>query len=206
MSKGSAALLAALANRRSYYALRNKSPISDAKIQSILSSIMLKTPSAFNSQSTRTILLLNKEHEKLWNITKDVLLARIGPERFQQTGPRLDGFKAAYGTVLFYEDQPVISALKEKFPPYAENFESWSEHTSGMHQLMTWIALEEEGFGANLQHYNPVIDEKVAAAWDVPATWKLRAQLVFGVPEGERPAEKEKMPLEELMKVFGAEE
>ncbi|KAE8355917.1 Nitroreductase-like protein [Aspergillus coremiiformis] len=204
MTKGSAAVLAALANRRSYYVLRHESPIADAKIQSILNEVMLKTPSAFNSQSTRAILLLNQEHEKLWNITKDVLLARIGPERFKQTGLKLDGFKAAYGTVLFYEDQPVISELKEKFPSYAANFEAWSEHTSGMHQLMAWIALEEEGFGANLQHYNPVIDEKVAAAWDVPATWKLRAQLVFGVPEGDRPAEKEKKPLDELLKVYGA--
>ncbi|KAF7589561.1 hypothetical protein BBP40_004140 [Aspergillus hancockii] len=206
MSKGSAALLAALANRRSYYALRNQSPIPDRAIQAILSKIMLQTPSAFNSQSTRAILLLNKEHEKLWNITKEILLARIGPERFQKTEPKLDGFKAGYGTVLFYEDQPVVSALKEKFPSYAENFDAWSEHTSGMHQLMTWMALEEEGFGANLQHYNPVIDERVAETWGVPGTWKLRSQLVFGVPEGERPAEKEKLPLEELVKVFGAEE
>ncbi|KAB8244172.1 Nitroreductase-like protein [Aspergillus flavus] len=204
MSKGSASLLAALANRRSYYALRRESPIPDSKIQSILGSIMHKTPSAFNSQTTRTILLLNQEHEKLWNITKDVLLARIGPERFKPTGAKLDGFKAAYGTVLFYEDQPVIEDLKAKFPLYAENFEPWSEHTSGMHQLMAWVALEEEGFGANLQHYNPIIDEKVAANWNVPASWKLRAQLVFGVPEGDRPAEKEKKELGEVLKVYGA--
>ncbi|KAE8384584.1 Nitroreductase-like protein [Aspergillus alliaceus] len=204
MSKASASLLASLANRRSYYALRNSSPIPDTKIQSIVSSIMFKTPSAFNSQSTRAILLLNDQHEKLWNITKEILLAKIGPERFQQTGPKLDGFKAAYGTVLFYEDQSVIAELKKKFPLYAENFDAWSEHTSGMHQLMAWMALEEEGFGANLQHYNPVIDERVAEAWGVPGTWKLRAQLVFGVPEGERPAEKEKLALGELLKVYGA--
>ncbi|GAB1198338.1 hypothetical protein APSETT444_007657 [Aspergillus pseudonomiae] len=204
MSKGSAALLAALANRRSYYALRRESPIADSKIQSILGSVMHKTPSAFNSQTTRTILLLNQEHEKLWNITKDVLLGLIGPEAFKKTGPKLDGFKAAYGTVLFYEDQPVVEDLKAKFPLYADNFEPWSEHTSGMHQLMAWVALEEEGFGANLQHYNPIIDEKVAANWNVPASWKMRAQLVFGVPDEGRPAEKEKMPLGELMKVYGA--
>ncbi|KNG91189.1 hypothetical protein ANOM_000629 [Aspergillus nomiae NRRL 13137] len=165
---------------------------------------MHKTPSAFNSQTTRTILLLNQEHEKLWNITKDVLLGLIGPEAFKKTGPKLDGFKAAYGTVLFYEDQPVVEDLKAKFPLYADNFEPWSEHTSGMHQLMAWVALEEEGFGANLQHYNPIIDEKVAANWNVPASWKMRAQLVFGVPDEGRPAEKEKMPLGELMKVYGA--
>ncbi|KAE8374550.1 Nitroreductase-like protein [Aspergillus bertholletiae] len=204
MSKGSASLLAALANRRSYYALRRESPIADSKIQSILGSVMHKTPSAFNSQSTRTVLLLNQEHEKLWNITKDVLLERIGAEKFKQTGPKLDSFRAAYGTVLFYEEQSVVEDLKAKFPLYAENFGAWSEHTSGMHQLMAWVALEEEGFGANLQHYNPIIDEKVAANWKIPASWTLRAQLVFGSPAEERPAEKEKLELSELMRVHGA--
>ena len=34
--------------------------------------------------------------------------------------------------------------------------------------------------GASLQHYNPIIDEEVAQTFDIPANWKLRAQLVFG--------------------------
>lgn len=70
-----------------------------------------------------------------------------------------------------------------------------------MLQLVTWTALETEGLGANLQHYNPLIDEKVAATWDVPADWKLHAQLVFGskaAPAGEKTF----MPVEQRMKVF----
>lgn len=109
MPAGSSAFLASLANRRSYYALRSASPIPDSQIRSILSHVMLTTPSAFNSQSTRAILLLKEEHQKFWQIVKDVLLARIGPERFATTGPKLDDFKAAYGTVLFYEDQTVVA-------------------------------------------------------------------------------------------------
>lgn len=31
-----------------------------------------------------------------------------------------------------------------------------------------------------MQHYNPLIDDEVAKAFDVPSTWRLRAQLVFG--------------------------
>ncbi|KAE8154305.1 Nitroreductase-like protein [Aspergillus avenaceus] len=201
MSRSTA--LAALTARRSYYSLLRESPIPDSRIQSILSEVMHKTPSAFNSQSTRTVLLLKSEHDRLWSLTKDVLLERIGPERFQNSVAKLDSFKAAYGTVLFYEDQPTIAALKDKFALYKEHFEPWSEHTSGMHQLMTWVALEEEGFGANLQHYNPIIDDRVAGAFGIPTSWKLRAQLVFGLPDGARPAEKEKKPLQELMIVRG---
>lgn len=53
-----------------------------------------------------------------------------------------------------------------------------------MHQYFLWTALEQEGLGANLQHYNPLIDEKVASTWNVPNNWSLKAQLVFGKPTG----------------------
>ncbi|CAI7580161.1 unnamed protein product [Penicillium pancosmium] len=121
-----------------------------------------------------------KEHERFWEIAKDVLLARTGPGRFAKTGPKLDSFKAAYGTVLFYEDQHVVAQTKERFLTYAENIEPWSEHSSGMHQMNSWVALEAEGFGANLQHYNPIIDENVQAEFHFSKDWKLRSQLVWG--------------------------
>jgi predicted oxidoreductase (fatty acid repression mutant protein) len=44
--------------------------------------------------------------------------------------------------------------------------------------------------GASLQHYNPLIDAAVAREWNVPAYWKLRAQMPFGSNEngfGEKP-------------------
>lgn len=206
MATGSSAILAGLANRRSYYALCSLSPISEAKIRAIMGDIMLKTPSAFNSQSSRIVVLLKKEHENFWEIVKEVLLNLIGPELFVKTGPKLDSFKGGYGTILFYEDQHVITDMKSRFPIFADNFDAWSEHTSGMHQLMAWIALEAEGFGANLQHYNPVIDKKVGDVFGILPTWKLRAQLVFGLPTECTPPVKEKKALDELMRILGSEE
>ena len=49
-----------------------------------------------------------------------------------------------------------------------------------MHQFAVWTALEQEGLGANLQHYNPLIDGRIMAEWDIPSEWELSAQLVFG--------------------------
>lgn len=72
-----------------------------------------------------------------------------------------------------------------------------------MLQHAVWTGLEAEGFGANLQHYNPLINGEVAKGWDLPATWRLNAQLVFGGRAGE-PGEKEFKPLEQKLKVFGA--
>ena len=69
-------------------------------------------------------------------------------------------------------------------------------------QYLVWLALESEGFGANLQHYSPLIDEGVAKTWNLPSSWKLDAQLVFGTPTAEA-KEKTFQPLEGRFKVFG---
>ena len=71
-----------------------------------------------------------------------------------------------------------------------------------MHQYAVWTALEIEGLGANLQHYNPLIDTKIAAQWNIPDDWDLSGQLVFGTPVGE-PNKKTFKPVEERFKSFG---
>jgi len=64
-----------------------------------------------------------------------------------------------------------------------------------MHQFTLWAGLEAEGFGCNLQHYNPIIDQKAQDFWKIPQQWSLRAQLVFG-GRAEQPSEKTFKPVE----------
>ena len=42
-------------------------------------------PSAFNSQSTRVVLLLGESHKKLWQIVKDALKRIVPAEAFVKT-------------------------------------------------------------------------------------------------------------------------
>ena len=61
--------------------------------------------------------------------------------------------------------------------------------SSDLAQFAAWTALSEAGIGASLQHYNPIVDDEVAETFEIPADWKLRAQLVFGsieAPAGEK--------------------
>ena len=39
--------------------------------------------------------------------------------------------------------------------------------------------LEDAGMGASLQHYNPLSDDEVRKAWNLPGDWKLVAQMPF---------------------------
>jgi predicted oxidoreductase (fatty acid repression mutant protein) len=58
------------------------------------------------------------------------------------------------------------------------------------------MALGAEGFGCNLQHYNPFVDKSVQEHWNISSDWILKAQLVFGKPVGP-PREKTTLPLDE---------
>lgn len=184
-----------LKQRRTHYSIENKSPISDEKIKELIDFAVLHVPSAFNSQSARTVLLLGEQHKKLWNIVEQVLSEIVPEDSFEATKTKLrNSFAAGYGTILFYEDQHAVRSLQKAFPTYSDNFPVWSEHTSAMHQHTIWLLLESEGLGASLQHYNPLIDQKVAEEWNIDSNWKLIAQMPFGTPAG-KPGDKEFAPL-----------
>lgn len=192
----------AIANRRSYYSISNESPVADDEIVRIIHEAVKHVPSAYNSQSTRIVLLLKDEHKKLWEIVKRILKMMLAEEVFAKTEKKIDAsFASGHGTVLFFEDISVVDKYMEAYPLYSKNFKIWSQHTSAMHQFTVWTMLEDLGFGASLQHYNPLIDEDVKRTWHLPKEWTLIAQMPFGMPLAP-PAEKKMKPLEERVKVF----
>lgn len=192
----------ALKTRRSRYDLTDASPISDTRVQEILSDAITNTPSAFHSQSSRAVLLFGVRHKKLWDIAAQSLRAIVPPEKFGPTETKLQSFAAGHGTILYFEDMDAVRKLQEDFPGYAENFPVWSNQSAGMLQYVVWTALAQEGLGASLQHYNPLIDAAVAKEFDVPGNWKLLAQMPFGVSPGQPDALSHK-PIEERMIVQG---
>ena len=189
--------------RRSIYALSDNLPVTNDEIVDLVEHAILHTPSAFNSQSARTVVLFGEDHKKLWDITEETLKVIVGDdEKFQGTKDKIAGFRAGAGTVLFFEDKGVVRNMQEAAPLYADKFPIWAHQTSAMHQYVIWTALASLDIGANLQHYNPVIDQRVADAWDIADDWELNAQMVFGAIE--QPAgDKAFQPLDKRMKVFG---
>ena len=110
----------ALEHRRSYYSIGSDSPVLDEEVVHIIRTAVKNVPSAFNSQSTRIVLLLGDEHTKLWDIVKNTLKQRISPEAFAKTEAKIDGcFAAGHGTVLYFEDTAVVKELQEDSLPTA---------------------------------------------------------------------------------------
>jgi len=193
----------AIENRRSCYQLTAEVTISDEQLQQLIEHSIKYTPSAFNSQSSRVVILKGKEHKALWQITAEALRSIVPTDAFHETEKKINSFAAAYGSILFFEDLDTIQSLQEQFSLYADKFPDWSEQHSGILQFIIWTALAEVGIGASLQHYNPLVDNQVRERWGLPQSWKLIAQMPFGknsVP----PAEKEFLPMEERLRVFGS--
>lgn len=192
----------AMEHRRTYYSIGSDSPVMDEEIVHAVRQAVKHVPSAFNSQSTRIVLLLGEEHKKLWDIVKSTLQKIVPPGAFVQTEAKIDGcFGAGHGTILYYEDTSVIKQHEDVFPSYKDNFLIWAHHTSAMHQFAIWTMLEDLGLGASLQHYNPLIDDEVRRTWNLPEEWMLIAEMPFGVPTGE-PGEKEFEDLSKRIKIF----
>jgi len=192
---------AAVKDRRTFYSISKEAVITDERIHQVIQEAVKHTPSAFNSQSARVVILLGKHHDTLWAIVKNELKKIVPAENFAQTEEKINGFANGYGSVLFFEDRAVVESLQKQFPTYSDNFPIWSNQSAGMLQHVIWVALENEGFGASLQHYNPLIDEVVKPEWNIPTEWKLIAQMPFGKPTA-APGEKEFQPLEERIKIF----
>ncbi len=174
--------LEAVKNRRSYYGLNNEEVVSRERIEEIIATAISHAPTAMNSMTARVVVLFGDKHDQLWEITKTALKPLVPEGEFEKTEEKLNSFKAGYGTILVYEDQKVIKDLEEKYSLYKNHFQSYSQQSSGMLQFIIWTALEAEGLGASLQHYNPIIDDQVSEAFGISKDFKLISQMVFGNP------------------------
>jgi predicted oxidoreductase (fatty acid repression mutant protein) len=66
MSKDS---FTALKERRSICEINKEVKVSDERIREIIEFTVKHTPSAFNSQTARLVVLTGETHNKLWDIT-----------------------------------------------------------------------------------------------------------------------------------------
>lgn len=166
-------------SRRTYYSLSDKEVLPKDKVVEVVTESLRNSPSAFNSQTSRAIILFGQAHKTYWNETIANALPDASKEAF---APRIAGFAKASGTVLLFEDTAVLEKYQEGAPePYKHLFPQWGDHSSGIAQVTAWTALEAFGFGANLQHFSVQhLKESVAKKVGAPDGWRPVAELVFG--------------------------
>lgn len=190
-----------ISKRRSIYSLGSQLPIEQKEVISLVENGLKQCPSAFNSQPGRIVLLFGNSHHKLWQITSDSLKKIVAAEQFSKTQEKISFFANGAGTVLFFIDESVTSELQKTYPSYAANFPIWAEQAEGMLQYIIWSLFAEKEIGASLQHYNPLIDEDVHKAFNIPNFWRLSAEMPFGniICPAE---EKSFLSMEKRLKIF----
>lgn len=183
-----------LKKRRTYYNISKDVKVSKDVILEKIKAVTELVPDAFNMKSARAYVLFDDKHDLLWDEIYDVFGGKVSREK-------IDSFKAGFGTVLFFYDNNTVSGMMKRFAPYAENFPVWANQANGMLQLSVWTALREEGLGASLQHYNPVIDSRVKKLFSIPENYVLLAQMPFGAIVSE-PDEKAKEEIEKRVSII----
>lgn len=186
--------------RRSIRKLKKSKYINREIIEEILRTAMY-VPSAFNMQSYRIVVLDDKNHEDLWNIVEEMLIEKMGKEKYVDRGTdkKIAGFRGGNGTLLVFEDERILEEKSEKFKSYKEHVPSWSYQGSGIIQYAIWLQLVEHGLSASLQHYNPMIDERVKAKFNIEEDWTLISQIPYGDKNEELEA-REFVPFDKIVR------
>ncbi|WP_297282213.1 nitroreductase family protein [uncultured Anaerococcus sp.] len=165
--------LDAFDKRRSYYYLDDNIKVDEKEIIDFVEEAVKIVPDAMGINTQNVIIVTGDAHKKLWDDIYDVYQGKVDRTK-------IDGFKAGYGTILFFYDETIIEENKKQYPFIEENFKPWAEQANGMLQITVWNGLTEMGLGVNLQHYNPVIDDMVRESFDVNPNHILLSQMVFG--------------------------
>lgn len=180
-------MIKSLKNRRSYYDINKNLPVTDERVIEIIQEVVTLVPDAFNMKSAKVYVVMGEKQNELWDAIFDIFNGEVEREK-------VDSFKAGAGTILYFIDQKIVKSLQEQYEFYADNFPVWSNQANGMLQLAIWSALRDEEIGASLQHYNPVIDNKIKEMFKIPEYYKLVAQMPFGGIVSEPEAKEQEDP------------
>lgn len=189
--------------RHSEYALAPEWVAPQEEVEEVLTNVLQLIPTHFNSQPVRIVLLTGEAHKRHWKLIEEILIDQIGEDEYNKStrGKIENSFASGIGTVVFFDDTPVTKGMMEQFPAYAHNFPKWAQQVQGSHQYGVWLGLTTLGFGASLQHYNGMADNKIKEQISVPQDWEFIAHMPFGKVL-EPSQSKDKKPLSETLKVI----
>lgn len=190
-----------LKTRRSIYILNDQLPVSQAIVAGRIKEAISLSPTAFMMQDIHAVILTGDNHKKLWDkIVYNTLQKIVPAEAFKRTEIKLNTFSQATGTILLLRDLEAVEQMRKEYATYADEMDNWSWQDLGIAMVNIWNSLAEINVGANIQHYNPLIDDEVKATWNIPANYQLVGQMVYGGIVS-RPGDKERKSGDELVRV-----
>lgn len=195
------AFLDLLEKRRSIYTIGTNSDYTKEEITERIRDVVKQVPTAFNSQTTRVVVLFDEAKDKFWDHIYDVQKDVLEGDVWEMMSGTITGSKNGIGTVLFFED---IDAVKQ-MPAQGIRGEAYKQNNNANAQYAVWLALTEMDLGATLQHFNvgyeQGFDRGTKEMFDLPDSYEMLAQMPFGSIEQEA-GEKDHIDPDEQVKVF----
>lgn len=187
--------------RRTIYVLGNESDYSIEEIVANIRETQKNVPTAFNSQTSRLVVLTGEANDKFWDLIYSVQKDVLNSEVWDFMSPIMTGAKNGIGTVLFFEDRDAVA----KMPTKGQRTEAYKQNNSAISQYAIWLTLADMNLGGSLQHFNvgyeQGFDRSVRELFDLPESYEMIAQMPFGSiaqPAGE----KEKINPEEQVRLI----
>jgi predicted oxidoreductase (fatty acid repression mutant protein) len=171
-----------LAQRRSIRRLAGGalSPDTLARVQDAV----VRTPSAFGVTPWQ-VVILQEQRDAFWDEVAAAFRDGLDGDRLERYLGRLEGFRAGAGVILIYEDLAARPALHQNWGLSEQTAHDFVHQGLGMLQLGIWLVLTEDGLVTSLQHWDWLIQDRIAALLDLPTE---RYQLISVLPIGQ-PAE-----------------
>jgi len=160
--------------------------MSTMELTALIKQVVSLTPTCYNCQGSRLVILYGTYHEEFWrrmmNVTESGDVERRAVEC---------NVIPASGTIVLLEDEMSMKVMQKLYPLYASAFPLFAERSSAMAEVGLAVALTQKGIGTISRHYRvdvaAVLDENA----DIPSSWKMKAQIAFGtsVTPGTKPEE-----------------
>ncbi|MFT4039142.1 MAG: nitroreductase family protein [Thermomicrobiales bacterium] len=169
-----------LAQRRSIRRL-DGGDLTPAVIERLQEAVR-RTPAAFGVTPWQ-IVVLHEQQEAFWDEVAAGFRVGLAEDRLPRYLERLEGLRAGAGAILIYEDLAARPALETNWGLAAETAHDFVQQGLGMVQLALWLVLTEAGLVASLQHWDWLIQDRLAPLLDLPTDrFRLIAVLPVGAP------------------------
>ncbi|MFN8665115.1 MAG: nitroreductase family protein [Thermomicrobiales bacterium] len=156
------------------------SPDTIARLQDAV----LRTPSAFGVTPWQ-VVILQEQRDVFWDEVAAAFREGLDGDRLERYLGRLEDFRPGAGVILIYEDLAARPALHQNWGLSEQTAHDFVQQGLGMLQLAIWLVLTEDGLVTSLQHWDWLIQDRLAALLGLPSE---RYQLISVLPVGE-PAE-----------------
>lgn len=178
--------IALLSRRRSIRRLRGGT-LSDETLHRLREAVV-RTPSAFGITPWH-VVIIHERRDAFWQEVEAGFREGLDGDRRQRYLDRLDGFRDGAAVILVYEDLAAYSTLRDGWTLSDEVATAFVQQGLGMVQLAVWLALTAEGLVASLQHWEWLLQERLASFTGLDGTrYQLAATMPVGYPaESPRP-------------------